>query len=52
MKTEYKNILIGVVDIKNRKAAQSSYGSGNAVAYYCNNGYRYPSMGVEGPGGS
>ena len=42
MKTEYKNILIGVVDIKNRKAAQSSYGSGNAVAYYCHNGQKYP----------
>ena len=51
-KTAHKYIVIGVADIKNQKAAQSSYGSGNAVAYYCNNGNRFPNMGVEGPGGS
>ena len=44
--------MIGVADIKNQKAVQSSYGSGNAVAYYCHNGQRYPNMGGEGPGGS
>ena len=44
--------MIGVADIKKQKDAQSSYSSGNAVAYHCNTGYRYPNMGVEGPGGS
>ena len=44
--------MIGVADIKNQKAAQSSHYSGNAVAYYCYDGNRFPSIGYEGPGGS
>jgi hypothetical protein len=43
--------MIGVADIKNQKAAQSSYGSGNAVAYYCYDGSKYPNMVMEGSGG-
>ena len=52
MLVAYKDIMIGVADIKNQKTAQSSHNSGNAVAYYCFNGQRYPNMGNEGPGGS
>lgn len=44
--------MIGVADIKKQKAAQYSRDSGNAVAYYCHSGYRYPNMANEGPGGS
>lgn len=40
--------MIGVTDITKQKAAQRSYDSSNAVAYYCQNGYRYPNMGNEG----
>jgi hypothetical protein len=35
VKTASRNMLIGVVDIQNQKAAQTSYISGNAVAYDC-----------------
>ena len=44
--------MIGVADIKKQKAAQSSYNSGNAVAYHCYDGNKLPSMGNEGTGGS
>ena len=38
--------MIGSLDVSKQKSATTSYGSNNAVAYYCNNGYRYPGLGV------
>ena len=40
--------MLGVTDITKQKAAQRSHDSSNAVAYYCQNGYKYPNMGNEG----
>ena len=42
--------MIGLIDVLKQKSATTSYGSNNAVAYYCSNGNKYPALGAQGGG--
>ena len=50
IKTKSKYIMIGVLDVLKQKSATTSYNSKNAVAYYCNNGNKYPALETQGGG--
>ncbi len=48
-KTQYKCIMIGIVDEPKQRNQRTSWNSNNAVCYY-GNGNKYPSGGNEGNG--
>ncbi len=42
--------MIGIVDEPKQRNQRYSFNSNNAVCYYGDNGYKYPSGGYEGNG--
>ena len=49
-KTQYRHIMIGILDYSTQKSQRTSYKSNAALCYNGSNGYKYPLVGNEGDG--